>query len=107
MGRLPAGAPHARGRQRAALTSAWQPLARAQELFCGDSVRVKMSENPVPTINKRELTSDWFDSLDRCFKWSDRLEQKPLPAKDGEEEEEEDGGYSSEEESGGLNGRAA
>lgn len=42
-----------------------------------------MSENPVPTINQTDLTSDWFDSLERCFKWSDRLQQKPLPAGSG------------------------
>jgi len=48
-----------------------------QELQAGDKVRVKMSENPMPTINRTDLTGDWFDSLDRCFRWSDRLEQKP------------------------------
>ncbi|KAF5837531.1 ATP-NAD kinase-like domain-containing protein [Dunaliella salina] len=48
-----------------------------QELQGGDKVRVKMSENPMPTINRTDLTGDWFDSLDRCFRWSDRLEQKP------------------------------
>ncbi len=50
-----------------------------QELNRGDSVRVRMSENPVPTINKTDLTGDWFDSLERCFRWSDRSVQKPLP----------------------------
>lgn len=49
-----------------------------QELNRGDSVRVRMSENPVPTINKTDLTGDWFDSLERCFRWSDRSVQKPL-----------------------------
>lgn len=49
-----------------------------QELQRGDSIKVKMSENPVPTINKTDLTGDWFDSLERCFHWSDRMEQKPL-----------------------------
>ncbi|KAJ9508800.1 hypothetical protein QJQ45_028113 [Haematococcus lacustris] len=39
-----------------------------QELNRGDSVRVRMSENPVPTVNKTDLTGDWFDSLERCFK---------------------------------------
>jgi NAD kinase len=39
-----------------------------QELLCGDSVRVRMSPNPVPTIDHLEQTSDWFDSLEvrRC-----------------------------------------
>ncbi|EFJ43854.1 hypothetical protein VOLCADRAFT_118925, partial [Volvox carteri f. nagariensis] len=49
-----------------------------QELGRGDSVKVRMSENPVPTINRTDLTSDWFDSLERCFRWSDRTVQKPL-----------------------------
>lgn len=35
-----------------------------QELLCGDSVRVRMSPNPVPTIDHLEQTSDWFDSLE-------------------------------------------
>jgi NAD+ kinase len=51
---------------------------RRQELHRGDRVFVKMSENPVPTINKEDLTGDWFESLDRCFRWSNRLEQKHL-----------------------------
>eukprot|EP00195_Chlamydomonas_chlamydogama_P008652 CAMPEP_0202892086 /NCGR_PEP_ID=MMETSP1392-20130828/1922_1 /ASSEMBLY_ACC=CAM_ASM_000868 /TAXON_ID=225041 /ORGANISM="Chlamydomonas chlamydogama, Strain SAG 11-48b" /LENGTH=384 /DNA_ID=CAMNT_0049575965 /DNA_START=530 /DNA_END=1684 /DNA_ORIENTATION=+ len=49
-----------------------------QELQHGDSVRVRMSDAPVPTINKADLTGDWFDSLERCFRWSDRSEQKPI-----------------------------
>ncbi|WIA29375.1 hypothetical protein OEZ86_011879 [Tetradesmus obliquus] len=38
-----------------------------QELQRGDSVFIKMSENPVPTINRADLTTDWFESLERCF----------------------------------------
>lgn len=53
---------------------------RPQELGRGDSVKVRMSENPVPTINRTDLTGDWFDSLERCFRWSDRTMQKPLSA---------------------------
>ena len=50
-----------------------------QELARGDAVRVRMSENPVPTINRTDLTVDWFESLERCFKWSDRAAvQKPF-----------------------------
>eukprot|EP00878_Enallax_costatus_P045452 GHUV01054764.1.p1 GENE.GHUV01054764.1~~GHUV01054764.1.p1 ORF type:complete len:179 (-),score=38.52 GHUV01054764.1:137-673(-) len=30
-----------------------------QELHRGDSVFVRMSENPVPTINRADLTTDW------------------------------------------------
>eukprot|EP00798_Chlamydomonas_sp_ICE-L_P027000 gene27000-9018_t len=48
----------------------------SMELCQGDRLRVRMSENPLPTINKVDLTEDWFDSLSRCFRWSDRLEQK-------------------------------
>eukprot|EP00983_Pelagomonas_calceolata_P065608 1148655-Pelagomonas_calceolata.AAC.1 len=40
-------------------------LHGAKELQAGDKVRVKMSENPMPTINRTDLTGDWFDSLDR------------------------------------------
>ncbi len=32
----------------------------------------------VPTINRTDQTTDWFGSLQRCFNWSDRVEQKPL-----------------------------
>jgi len=39
-----------------------------------------MSPNPVPTINKADQTTDWFESLDRCFGWNERMEQKPLEA---------------------------
>ncbi len=49
-----------------------------QELARGDSVRVRMSTNPVPTISKTDQTRDWFASLERCFGWNDRAEQKPL-----------------------------
>ena len=50
-----------------------------QELLRGDSVRVRMSPNPVPTINKTDQTTDWFASLERCFGWNERVEQKALP----------------------------
>ncbi|KIY93564.1 hypothetical protein MNEG_14398 [Monoraphidium neglectum] len=68
-----------------------------QELNKGDAVLIKMSEHPVPTINKTDLTSDWFESLERCFRWSERSEQKPF-------EEEAGGGGSGEEEGGGGDG---
>ena len=61
-----------------------------QELLRGDAVLIKMSEHPVPTINKADLTSDWFESLERCFRWSERSEQKPLY-----EDEDGGGGYGS------------
>lgn len=51
---------------------------RRQELARGDSVVVRMSTNPVPTISKTDQTHDWFSSLERCFGWNDRAEQRPL-----------------------------
>lgn len=51
-----------------------------QELQPGDYVNVRMSPNPVPTINKTDQTNDWFTSLERCFGWNERVEQKvPSP----------------------------
>jgi NAD+ kinase len=64
-----------------ARSSAWVCFdgKQRQELLCGDSVRVRMSPNPVPTIDHLEQTSDWFDSLERCFGWNDRgADQKAL-----------------------------
>ena len=49
-----------------------------QELLPGDSVHVRMSPHPVPTINFRDQTLDWFDSIERCFRWNERTEQKQL-----------------------------
>ena len=51
---------------------------RRQELHRGDAVRIRMSTNPVPTISQTDQTRDWFGSLERCFGWNDRAEQKPL-----------------------------
>lgn len=45
----------------------------------GDSVRVRMSPYPVPTINNMDQTADWFASIERCFRWSERVEQQPMP----------------------------
>lgn len=44
-------------------------VLHVQELQKGDAVRVRMSENPVPTINNSDLTGDWFNALERCFRW--------------------------------------
>ncbi|GMH36488.1 hypothetical protein BSKO_04356 [Bryopsis sp. KO-2023] len=49
-----------------------------QELQRGDAVKVRMSRHPVPTISAEDQTGDWFSSLERCFGWNDRLQQKPL-----------------------------
>ena len=51
-----------------------------QELLPGDSVQVRMSPYPVPTINCLDQTLDWFSSIERCFRWNDRIEQKQFPA---------------------------
>ncbi len=50
-----------------------------QELQPGDYVNVRMSPNPVPTINKTDQTNDWFTSLERCFGWNERVEQGAPP----------------------------
>lgn len=52
---------------------------RRQQLSKGDSVRIYMSEHPLPTINKSDQTGDWFRSLVRCLNWNDRMEQKGFP----------------------------
>eukprot|EP01025_Chloroclados_australasicus_P069644 TRINITY_DN9854_c0_g1_i1.p1 TRINITY_DN9854_c0_g1~~TRINITY_DN9854_c0_g1_i1.p1 ORF type:complete len:112 (-),score=6.68 TRINITY_DN9854_c0_g1_i1:434-769(-) len=49
-----------------------------QELHQGDSMRVRMSPNPVATINNVDQTQDWVTSLDRCFGWSNRISQQQL-----------------------------
>lgn len=51
---------------------------RRQQLSRGDSVRIYMSEHPLPTVNKADQTGDWFRSLIRCLNWNERLDQKAL-----------------------------
>lgn len=48
------------------------------EMQPGDAIHVRMSPHPVPTINYEDQTTDWFNSIERCFKWNDRLEQKKM-----------------------------
>lgn len=57
-----------------------------RELQRGDSVAVRMSPNPVPTIARADSTNDWFDTLNRCFGWNERLEQKPYGGGEWEDE---------------------
>ncbi|KAI3434837.1 hypothetical protein D9Q98_002892 [Chlorella vulgaris] len=52
----------------------------SRELDRGDSIKVRMSPNPVPTINNADQTTDWFASIQRCFHWSERIEQLPINA---------------------------
>lgn len=49
-----------------------------RELKVGDSIKVRMSPNPVPTINHQDETGDWFGSIERCFHWNERQEQKVM-----------------------------
>ncbi|KAL2631814.1 hypothetical protein R1flu_016500 [Riccia fluitans] len=51
---------------------------KRQQLSKGDSVRIRMSEHPLPTVNKSDQTDDWFQSLVRCLNWNERTEQRPL-----------------------------
>ena len=48
------------------------------ELCPGDSIYVKMSQYPVPTVNYADQTGDFISSLRRCLRWNEREEQKPL-----------------------------
>ncbi|XP_019430484.1 PREDICTED: NAD kinase 2, chloroplastic-like isoform X1 [Lupinus angustifolius] len=63
-----------------ARSSAWVSFdgKRRQQLSRGDSVRIHMSEHPLPTVNKFDQTGDWFRSLIRCLNWNERLDQKAL-----------------------------
>ncbi|XVF36980.1 hypothetical protein REPUB_Repub19eG0105600 [Reevesia pubescens] len=51
---------------------------RRQQLSRGHSVRICMSQHPLPTVNKSDQTGDWFHSLIRCLNWNERLDQKAL-----------------------------
>uniref|UniRef100_A0A5B7APB7 NAD(+) kinase n=1 Tax=Davidia involucrata TaxID=16924 RepID=A0A5B7APB7_DAVIN len=63
-----------------ARSNAWVSFdgKRRQQLLRGDSVRVYMSQHPLPTVNKSDQTGDWFHSLIRCLNWNERLDQKAL-----------------------------
>lgn len=50
-----------------------------QEISKGDSVRIKMCPNPMPTINRFGFTADWFEALRLGFMFNQRPRQKPLP----------------------------
>lgn len=64
-----------------ARSNAWASFdgKRRQQLSRGDSIRICMSQHPLPTVNKSDQTDDWFQSLVRCLNWNERLEQKALP----------------------------
>ncbi|CAK9152017.1 unnamed protein product [Ilex paraguariensis] len=63
-----------------ARSNAWVSFdgKRRQQLSRGDSVRICMSQHPLPTVNKCDQTGDWFRSLIRCLNWNERLDQKAL-----------------------------
>ena len=65
-----------------ARNSAWASFDGRErcELCRGDSVFVKMSEYPVPTINFENQTGDFISSLRRCLKWNEREEQQVFDA---------------------------
>lgn len=47
-------------------------------LHRGDSVVIRMSPYPVPTIDRSDHTADWLSSLKRNFNFNTRAQQKPL-----------------------------
>ncbi|XVF39260.1 hypothetical protein PTKIN_Ptkin01aG0020700 [Pterospermum kingtungense] len=63
-----------------ARSNAWVSFdgKRRQQLSRGHSVRISMSQHPLPTVNKCDQTGDWFHSLIRCLNWNERLDQKAL-----------------------------
>ncbi|KAK7301428.1 hypothetical protein RJT34_12292 [Clitoria ternatea] len=63
-----------------ARSNAWVSFdgKRRQQLSRGDSVKISMSQHPLPTVNKFDQTGDWFRSLIRCLNWNERLDQKAL-----------------------------
>ncbi|WRX30589.1 NAD kinase - like 2 [Theobroma cacao] len=63
-----------------ARSNAWVSFdgKRRQQLSRGHSVRISMSQHPLPTVNKSDQTGDWFHSLIRCLNWNERLDQKAL-----------------------------
>ncbi|KAK4340992.1 hypothetical protein RND71_039493 [Anisodus tanguticus] len=63
-----------------ARSNAWVSFdgKRRQQLSRGDSIRICMSQHPLPTVNKCDQTGDWFGSLIRCLNWNERLDQKAL-----------------------------
>ncbi|CAN1240028.1 NAD kinase 2, chloroplastic [Linum grandiflorum] len=63
-----------------ARSNAWVSFdgKRRQQLSRGDSVKICMSQHPLPTVNKNDQTGDWFHSLIRCLNWNERQDQKAL-----------------------------
>ena len=49
-----------------------------QELRRGESLQVRMSPYPLPTINRLDHSADWLGSLKRNFNFNARPRQRPL-----------------------------
>jgi NAD+ kinase len=49
-----------------------------QELRRGESVQIRLSAYPVPTLNRQDHSADWLGSLKRNFNFNTRARQKPL-----------------------------
>jgi NAD+ kinase len=49
-----------------------------QELRRGDSVEIRMSSYPVPTINRKDHSADWLHSLKRGLYFNARPKQMPF-----------------------------
>ena len=47
------------------------------ELHKGDYVSIKCSPFSFPTVSSENTTDDWFNSLQRCLKWNERIIQRP------------------------------
>ncbi len=48
------------------------------EMHRGDYISIKSSPYCLPTVCSENTTDDWFNSLQRCLKWNERIIQKPL-----------------------------
>lgn len=51
-------------------------FAFRQELQRGEKMIIKTSSYPLPTINRRNFTQDWFDSLRAGFMFNLRPRQR-------------------------------
>lgn len=49
-----------------------------QELQRGDRLDIQISSVPLPTINRKNFTGDWFDALRNGFMFNQRPRQKPI-----------------------------
>jgi NAD+ kinase len=46
----------------------------------GQSMRITMASHPLPTVNRVDDTSDWFDGIASAFHFNERPMQRPLTA---------------------------